>query len=205
MMAALLLDSSLVKRLKKERALTGADRFDEVWDGVYVMAPIANNEHQYLAIEICMAVRAVVKTPDEGLVFLGVNVSDREDDWTKNYRCPDVAVFLKGNPAEDRDTHWFGGPDFAVEILSPGDRSRKKLSFYASVGVRELLIVDRKPWRLELYRLKNEELRRAGGCTPEKATPLNSDVLPLRFALARGKKRPELLITSTRDGRTARI
>ena len=25
------------------------DRFDEVWNGVYVMAPIADNEHQDLA------------------------------------------------------------------------------------------------------------------------------------------------------------
>jgi Uma2 family endonuclease len=204
-MAALLLDPGLVNRLKKERALTGADRFDEVWNRVYVMAPIANNEHQYLALQICLAILGVVKMPDEGLVFPGVNVTDREDDWTKNYRCPDVAAFLKGNPAEDRDTHWFGGPDFAVEIVSLGDRSRKKLSFYASVGVRELLILDRKPWRLELYRLKDEHLRRVGVNTPDKTGPLNCAVLPLRFALATGKKRPELLVTTSDDGRTMRI
>jgi Uma2 family endonuclease len=204
-MAVLVLDPTEQRRLKRERRLSGADRFDEVWNGVYVMAPIANNDHQYLALQLCLAIAGVVKMPDEGLVFAGVNVSDREDDWTKNYRCPDVAVFLKGNPAQDRDTHWFGGPDFAVEILSPGDRSRKKLSFYASVGVRELLILDRKPWRLELYRLKNEALRRVAACTPDKSISLNSEVLPLRFALARGKKRPELMVTSTADGRTTRI
>ena len=60
-------------------------------------------------------------------IFPGCNVSDRPKRWKKNYRCPDVAVFLPGNPAEDRETHWFGGPDFAVEILSPYDRSREKL------------------------------------------------------------------------------
>jgi hypothetical protein len=204
-MAVLVLDPIEQRRLKRERRLSGADRFDEVWDGVYVMAPIANNEHQYLGMRICMVIAGVMKIPDEGLVFPGVNVSDREDDWTKNYRCPDVAVFLKGKPAQDRDTHWFGGPDFAVEIVSPGDRSRKKLSFYASIGVRELLILDRKPWRLEMYRLKNEQLRRAGTSTPEKDTPVNSEVLPLRFAQARAKKRPELVITTTKDGRIARI
>jgi len=46
-----------------------------------------------------------------------------------------------------------GGPDFAVEILNPGDRTPEKLPFYASVNVRELLVVDRDPWSLELFRL----------------------------------------------------
>src|SRR5437762_2335457 len=104
-MPMLVLDPQEQRRLKRERQLTGADRFDEVWNGVYMMAPIANNEHQYLAIQICMAIMGVVKVPDEGLVFPGVNVSDRVEKWEKNYRCPDVAVFLKGNPAKDCDTH----------------------------------------------------------------------------------------------------
>jgi Uma2 family endonuclease len=203
-MAVLVLDPTEQRRLKRERRRSGGDRFDEVWNGVYVMAPLANNEHQYLATNLAAAIGRAIVQPDEGQVFVGCNVSDQEVKWEKNYRCPDVAVFLRGNPAEDRDTHWFGGPDFAVEIVSPGDRSRKKLSFYASVGVRELLIVDRKPWRLELYRLKDAELRRAGACTSEKPAPLTSKVLPLRLGLARAKKRPELVITF-RDGRMTKI
>ena len=93
-----------------------------------------------------------------GKVMAGVNVSDREHGWKKNYRCPDVVVFLNHTKAVDCDTFWFGGPDFAVEIASPGDRSREKLEFYAKVGTRELLLVDRKPWSLELYRLDGEKL-----------------------------------------------
>src|SRR5207244_1984588 len=145
-MAVLVLDPTEQRRLKRARRLSGADRFDEVWNGVYDMAPLANNEHQYLATNLAAVIGTAIVQPDEGQVFAGCNVSDREVNWEKNYRCPDVAVFLKGNPAKDCDTHWFGEPDFAVEIVSPGDRSRKKLSFYASVGVRELLILDRKPW-----------------------------------------------------------
>jgi hypothetical protein len=45
-MTMLVLDPAEERRLKRQRALTGADRFDEVWNGVYVMAPLANNEHQ---------------------------------------------------------------------------------------------------------------------------------------------------------------
>src|SRR3954468_2402129 len=108
-MASLVLDSYLEERLKRERALTGADRYDEVWDGVYVMSPIANNEHQFLASELTAAIRSGIGVTQDGLLLAGCNVSAQEDDWTRNYRVPDVAVFLKGNPAGDRQTHWFGG------------------------------------------------------------------------------------------------
>ena len=74
-------------------------------------------------------------------------------------------------------THWYGGPDFAVEVISPYDRSRKKLDFYAKVGVRELLLVDRKPWSLELYRLTDGELKLVGEITPDPPRRLTSDVL----------------------------
>src|SRR5438270_7637409 len=89
-MAMLVLDKSEERRLKAERAKTGADRFDEVWDGVYVMAALANNEHQLLALQLCMAICDVVRMPEEALVYPGCNVSDREKGWKKNYRCPDV-------------------------------------------------------------------------------------------------------------------
>ncbi len=204
-MASLVLDTSLEDKLKRERALTGADRYDEVWDGVYVMSPIANNEHQYLAFQIATAIAGGIRIPDEGMLFPGCNVSDQEDDWTQNYRCPDVAVFLKGNPAQDRDTHWFGGPDFAVEIISPYDRSRDKLEFYFKVGVRELLIVDRKPWRLELYRHHGTELALTGTCVPAKPTPLDSAVIPFRFSLAAGRPRPKVIVVRRTDGHTTRI
>ena len=106
-------------------------------------------------------------------VFPGVNVSDREVKWTKNYRCPDVAVFLPGNPAKDRGTHWFGGPDFAVEVISPTTGPGKKFAFYAKVGVRELLLVDRKPWALELYRLQDGVLKLVGKSIPETSAILD--------------------------------
>src|SRR5262245_35642840 len=189
-MTMMVLDPAEERRLKRERKRTGADRYDEVWDGVYMMAPLANNEHQWLALEISLAIRQTIQVPDDGVVFAGCNVSDREEKWEKNYRCPDVSVFLKGSPAQDRDTHWFGGPDFAVEIVSPNDRSRDKLDFYFKVGVRELLIVDRKPWKLELYRNDGEALALAGTCSLTKPKPLDSALLPFRFSLAAGQPRP---------------
>src|SRR5687768_1833214 len=129
------------ERLIAERQASGGDRFDEVWEGTYVMAPIANDEHQELQAKLVAVFQTVVGWSGEGLVHGGVNVSDRDEGWEHNYRCPDVVVFMKGTSARNCDTHWVGGPDFAVEIRSPGDRTPQKLPFYAAVNVRELLVI----------------------------------------------------------------
>lgn len=193
-MDVLISSPSFVKRLIQRRRANGVDRFDEVWDGVYVVSPLANNEHQQVAGKIYIALDAAIDLPGLGKVLPGANVSDREDDWRKNYRCPNVVVFLPGNPAIDKESHWLGGPDFAVEIVSPRDRSRQKFDFYAKVGVRELLLVDRKPWALELYRLDNGVLTLAGRSDIARPDVLASRVIPLSFRLVPGEVRPTIEI-----------
>jgi Uma2 family endonuclease len=170
----------------------GHDRFDEVWEGVYVMNPLADWDHQVLVGNLTMCLGSVIRDSRLGQVLPGVNVSDRREGWEKNFRCPDVAVFLNDCKAVNCGTFAFGGPDFAVEIVSPGDRSREKLDFYAKVGTRELLIVDRKPWALELYRLQGETPTRVGKSTLVKRDWLSSEVVPLKFRLVAGKSRPEI-------------
>lgn len=164
------------------------------------MSPIANNEHQDLVGALSAVLRVVIGWTGLGDVFPGVNVSDREVDWTQNYRVPDVAVFLRGTRAQNRETHWFGGPDFAVEILSEGDRSREKLGFYASVGTRELLLVDRQRWALELYRLEGGALLPVGVAAVDRGGPIASDVVPLSFRLQAGSPRPKVVVEHG-DGR----
>src|SRR5947208_2767487 len=136
-MAMYVVDPYLERRLKAERISSRSDRFDEVWDGVYFMPPLPNNEHQFFQTQLAVVLQLALGSVDQGTAYAGVNVSNREKGWQKNYRCPDVAVILPGCKAKNCGTHWFGGPDFAVEILSPKDRSREKLPFYSSVGVRE--------------------------------------------------------------------
>jgi len=199
-MAATILDQELEERLIEERRAAGADRFDEVWDGVYIMSPMPNVQHQMLVGKLNIAFGNAVDLAGLGETFPGVSVSDRKDDWTKNYRCPDVAVYLNGNTAENCDAFWYGGPDFAVEIVSPGDRTREKLDFYANVGTRELLIVDREPWALELYRLTEGRLRLVGKSTLESSEVLASDVVPLTFRLQPGTGRPTVDVRHA-DGR----
>src|SRR4051794_13470322 len=157
-MAMMVLDSYVEERLKAERAETGLDRYDEVWEGIYIMAPIADTEHLDLQTLLAAAFRNAFGFNSPERVATGGNVSDREEDWTHNYRIPDVIVVLPGSAARDCGSHWCGGPDLCVEIASPGDRSRDKLDFYSAIGVRELLLVDRDPWQLELYRLAGGRL-----------------------------------------------
>src|SRR5687767_665777 len=118
-MSVLICDQRESERIIAERRASGLDRYDEVWEGVYVMAPMADNEHQSLATRLGGVLNQVVRWPEDGSVFVGVNVSDREDDWRQNYRIPDVAAYLKGNPAKDCVTHWLGGPDWCCEVISP--------------------------------------------------------------------------------------
>jgi Uma2 family endonuclease len=183
------------ERLIAERQESGGDRFDEVWEGTYVMAPIANDEHQELQAKLIAVFQTVVGWSGEGLVRGGVNVSDRDEGWEHNYRCPDVVVFTKGTSARNCDTHWIGGPDFAVEILSPGDRTPEKLPFYASVNVRELLVIDRDPWAIELFRLLGGKLASLG-----RPASLSSEVLPVTFRLIPGSPRPTIEVEHRETG-----
>ncbi len=159
------------------------------------MSPLANDEHQELVQGFAFVFQVAVVWPGLGMARPGVNVSDRVEDWKSNYRIPDVAVFLNDTTARNCDTHWCGGPDFVVEILSEGDRAREKLDFYARNNVRELLIVDRHPWALELYRLRDGQLIPFGVAHPESPTTLASAVLPLSFRLVPGVKRPRIEVT----------
>ncbi|CAN5905918.1 hypothetical protein BH23PLA1_BH23PLA1_22960 [soil metagenome] len=199
-MATMILDPELAERLKRERQESGGDRYDEVWEGVYVMSLLANDEHQEVVGGLASVFQIVIAWPGLGESRPGVNVSDRSEDWTHNYRCPDIAVFLKNTTARNLDTHWLGGPDFAVEITSRGDRSRDKIPFYAAVDTRELLIVDRFPWKLELYRLEEGALGLVATSTPEESEPLLSAVLPLSFRLQSAEGRRPRIEVAHQDG-----
>ena len=39
----------------------GGDRYDEVWDGVYMMSPPANDEHQQLVTDFSAVLTFVIK------------------------------------------------------------------------------------------------------------------------------------------------
>ena len=132
-----LVDQSLIEERKRK----GIDRYDEVWEGMYVMPLMPNNAHQTLLDDLGDILTEVVKRGKLGKKVQGANVSDRRKGWDHNYRVPDLLVVLNNSRAVDSGTHFCGGPDFLVEIQSPRDDTEEKVPFYGKIGVRELLIV----------------------------------------------------------------
>ena len=197
-MAVLILDPTLEKRVRAER---GDKTRDEVWDGVLVMSPEANLEHQDFGGELAFIFRSALGSRRAGRVYPGVNVSDRDEGWLENFRIPDVAVYLAGNPALSRVTHYVGGPDLAVEIISRFDRARDKSTFYANIGVREFLVIDRDPWVIELYRPEGGAMVMVARTTPNGGDPVRLDVPPLILQFVAGADQPTIEVVHETDGR----
>lgn len=186
-MTTLTADQTVSPEVIEARQASGLDRRDEVWEGTYVIMPIANREHQRIATRLCQILLNSLDYEAGDEVHAGVNVTDIEppDDWRTNYRIPDVTVYLHGNRAYQNGGATVGGPDLAVEVVSPGDRSREKLAFYAAVGTRELVVIDREPWSLEVFRLKGGRLISAG-----RGDEITTQVVPAVWRLAVGSERP---------------
>ena len=200
-MDILVTDAGLKREILRQRRARGLDHHDEVWNGVYVMSPLANNDHQRLVARLCYVLQEAVGFDSPIEVRPGVNVSDRDEDWEKNYRVPDVVLRLPDGAAQDRGEYWLGGPDFLIEVASRGDRSRKKRPFYASIGVREMMVVDRNPWAIELYRLAEGEMQLVGKSTLAESIQVASAVVPLAFRLVEQDGKPWIEVVHRQDGR----
>ena len=201
-MAVVIYDPIYEQHVRIVRSTQSPNARDEVWEGVLVMPPLPNIEHQIMATDLALAFAAVIDRAAGDLALVGANVSDRVAGWEKNYREPDVLVVLNTNPAKHSGTHWVGGPDVAVEIVSPGEDPRLKLDFYSKVSTRELLIVDRYPWAVEMYQLRGGTLVLVGTSDLANAVVLASGALPLTFQLRPSTPRPTILVTHTATGQT---
>src|SRR5438067_11127022 len=177
----LIRDAGLLDRLIQERKRKGIDLYDEVWEGMYHMPSMPSNAHQKLLDDLGDILTEVVKRGKRGEKYQGANVSDRRKGWDHNYRVPDMVVVLKKSRAVACGTHFCGGPDFLVEIESPGDDTEEKVPFYGKIGVRELLIIHRDRRSQRLLRHDGVELVEAKPSAVEGKQWLVSEVLPLAF------------------------
>ncbi len=176
-----ILDPDLSRDYIRDRQDQDIDQHDEVWEGVYIVPPLANNPHQNLVGGLSGVLFNVVTLEGRGQVLPGANVSGRRKGWHKKFRGPDVVVVLEGSAAIDWESHWQGGPDFLVEIQSPGDETEGKIPFYGQLRVRELLIVHRDSRHLRLYRHNGEKLVLVEPSILEGERWIVSKVVPLAF------------------------
>lgn len=124
--------SAGLDELLERRRQAGADRLDEVWDGVLHMVPATSGAHAELEWQLAALLRPLAT--DRGLTASGqFNLGESEDD----FRVPDGGLH-RGRPGGV----WQATAALVLEIISPGDETWEKLAFYAEHRVDELLIVD---------------------------------------------------------------
>jgi Uma2 family endonuclease len=120
-----------VEELIQRRRALGQDLFDEVWEGDYHLVPVPHRQHGELDEELAYALHPRAKRA--GLRGSGpCNIGEPND-----YRVPDGAYFADRHPQVFNPS-----AEIVLEIVSPGDESRRKFDFYFRAGVKEVLIVD---------------------------------------------------------------
>ena len=137
--------------LARRRAL-GQDRFDEVWEGEYHVAPGPAGRHGRVddglgRILGPMADRAGLKGTT------ACNIGEPGD-----FRVPDRAYFRSGGLEI-----WNPTAAIVVEVVSPGDESRLKFAFYHRAGIEEVLIVDPDARTVEWFVRGPDAFRPADG------------------------------------------
>lgn len=142
----------------EHRARTGADRWDEMWEGVLHMPPMPNREHQDLALALGSWLRAQWALPRGNRVHAQVNLAS-PGGWPKDYRIPDLLLLAPDRFDIDHNEYFEGAPTAVIEIRSPGDETLEKMAFYAQLGVPEVWIIDRDTKMPELHVLRQDEYR----------------------------------------------
>jgi len=131
----------------------------------------------------------------KGAVSVTINIFD-ETSPAENYRIPDLTFVASGRErllVEDGIRG--GGPDAVIEVRSPGDESYDKLSFFAKLGVREVIVIDRDSKIVEISALVGTSYERSA---TRVGTALTSPVLGVTFETAGGVS-PRLVMSDTAD------
>lgn len=123
--------------LDRRREL-GQDGFDEIWDGVYHVAPVAHGRQGATDEELTVALHSRARAA--GLRGSGpVNVGG-----PGNHRA---RVHLRSR----KTALWNPTAAIVVEIISPDDESRQEFGFHFDAGVEAMLLVDPRERTVEWF------------------------------------------------------
>ena len=87
-MAILVLDPLKEARVRGLFPGVDDDRWTEVWEGVTVLSPLANTNHQDIVGGLQFALYDAVQRPGRGRVFPGLNLSDRTPNGSRTTATP---------------------------------------------------------------------------------------------------------------------
>jgi hypothetical protein len=122
-----------LEALLERRRRAGADRLDEVWEGVRHMVPGPSLEHAHVSQQLAELLGPLAREAGLMPTMSEFNLGESEHD----FRVPDGGLHRPGAAGV-----WHATAAAVVEILSPDDESRQKLPFYAAHDVDEVLLVD---------------------------------------------------------------
>ncbi len=131
--------------LSRRRQL-GLDAYDEIWEGVVHVAPMAHAWHGLVQASVLIAVGGPAARA--GLHPCGpFNLGEKDD-----FRIPDAGVFDSPSAAV-----WVPSALLVVEVVSPDDETFEKFDFYQAHGVREVLTADPQERRVRVWQLAADE------------------------------------------------
>lgn len=146
------------EHLLEWRRRTGADQWDEMWEGVLHMPPMPNIHHQDLGSNLVTYLANHWGRPRRAKVLYEVNLASI-GGWPDDYRVPDITLLTRKRFHINKGEYLEGAADAVIEIHSPGDETYDKIPFYEKVGTPELWIIHRDTKKPEVYLLKRGKLR----------------------------------------------
>jgi Uma2 family endonuclease len=150
---------SILPDIQAMRKRSGADRWDEMWEGVLHMPPMPNRDHQDLEGSLESYLRYYWAPQHQAKVYHQINLA-AIDGWPKNYRIPDLVLLSPQRFAIDRNEYFEGAPDVVVEIHSPDDETYEKMPFYRDLGVPEVWVIHRDSREPVIYVLKRNRYKK---------------------------------------------
>lgn len=151
----------------------------EIIDGELFITRAPRWSHQKVADNICAVLnhwsdetKVGEATTTPGIIFSDANNVIPDVVWISYKR---LEILL------DDAEHLTGAPELIVEVLSPGDENERrdrevKLKLYASQGVQEYWIADRRLQQVQVYRRQAATLKLAA--TLLAGDEINSPLLP---------------------------
>ncbi|MFP5346814.1 MAG: Uma2 family endonuclease [Actinomycetes bacterium] len=129
----------------------GLDKKDEVWEGVYHVAPVEHARNGMTAMQLVLFLQHAAASA--GLTPTGpFNLGEERD-----HRVPGIGFHRDATPRQYMPT-----AALVVEVLSPGDETFAKLGFYAAHGVEEVWVVDPLARSVRIWQLRHGALTETG-------------------------------------------
>jgi Uma2 family endonuclease len=133
----------------------------EIIDGELHVSKQPTLGHQYVCVQLTVALALWVRTSGSGRVYGTPGLVFSDDDDV----VPDLIWISEQRLSAGRDTsgHITIGPELAVEVLSPGPTNERrdrvsKLQLYSRRNVSEYWIVDWRRHEIQVFRRVGDEL-----------------------------------------------